>query len=89
MTGAICRVVLRGEVACVDGQVLVLPGYGMDLRELQPTQPKNVSLDINLSIFVNILKLIGWTVFRMWWVFFRRKPSTLKGAHCKINWYPI
>ncbi len=36
--GAVCRVVLRGEVAYVDGQVLVPPGYGMDLKEWPPKQ---------------------------------------------------
>ncbi|XP_076067925.1 carbamoyl-phosphate synthetase 2, aspartate transcarbamylase, and dihydroorotase rudimentary isoform X2 [Oratosquilla oratoria] len=36
VTGRVQRVVLRGEVAYVDGQVLVSPGYGEDVRELQP-----------------------------------------------------
>ncbi|OXA61290.1 CAD protein [Folsomia candida] len=31
--GAISRVVLRGEVAYVDGQVLVPPGFGIDLKD--------------------------------------------------------
>ena len=35
MKGCVCRVVLRGEVAYVDGQVLVPPGYGIDVREYQ------------------------------------------------------
>jgi len=39
--GAVCRVVLRGEVAYVDGQVLVPPGFGMDLKEM-PVKPVTV-----------------------------------------------
>ncbi|KAG8235693.1 hypothetical protein J437_LFUL014037 [Ladona fulva] len=33
--GAVHRVVLRGEVAFVDGQVLIKPGFGKDVREMQ------------------------------------------------------
>ena len=33
--GAVHRVVLRGEVAYIEGQVLVPPGYGQDIREQQ------------------------------------------------------
>ncbi|XP_012269304.2 CAD protein isoform X2 [Athalia rosae] len=33
--GSIHRVVLRGEVAYVEGQVLVNPGFGQDIREAQ------------------------------------------------------
>ncbi|XP_046468600.1 multifunctional protein r [Neodiprion pinetum] len=33
--GSVHRVVLRGEVAYVEGQVLVNPGFGQDVRELQ------------------------------------------------------
>lgn len=33
--GSVYRVVLRGEVAYVEGQVLVNPGFGQDVRELQ------------------------------------------------------
>uniref|UniRef100_A0A0C9QZV9 R_1 protein n=1 Tax=Fopius arisanus TaxID=64838 RepID=A0A0C9QZV9_9HYME len=36
--GSIHRVVLRGEVAYVEGQVLVSPGFGQDIRELQRNQ---------------------------------------------------
>jgi len=42
--GTICRVVLRGEVAYVDGQVLVQPGYGTDMREFQLTLPVQVKI---------------------------------------------
>lgn len=33
--GSVHRVVLRGEVAYVEGQVLVNPGFGQDIREVQ------------------------------------------------------
>ncbi|KZC10488.1 CAD protein [Dufourea novaeangliae] len=33
--GSVHRVVLRGEVAYVEGQILVPPGFGQDVRELQ------------------------------------------------------
>lgn len=33
--GAVHRVILRGEVAYVEGQVLVKPGYGQDVKEIQ------------------------------------------------------
>lgn len=33
--GSVHRVVLRGEVAYVEGQVLVNPGFGQDVREIQ------------------------------------------------------
>lgn len=33
--GSVHRVVLRGEVAYVEGQVLVNPGFGQDVREVQ------------------------------------------------------
>ncbi|XP_046400962.1 CAD protein [Ischnura elegans] len=42
--GAVHRVVLRGEVAYVDGQVLIAPGFGKDVREMQTkglAQPAN------------------------------------------------
>lgn len=47
MTGAICRVVLRGEVAYVDGQILVPPGFGTDMRELQLKEPVQVISRLN------------------------------------------
>lgn len=45
--GAVHRVVLRGEIAYVDGQVLVGPGYGQNVREwpLKNKQLINFSLD--------------------------------------------
>lgn len=33
--GSVHRVVLRGEVAYVEGQILVNPGFGQDMREVQ------------------------------------------------------
>lgn len=33
--GSVHRVVLRGEVAYVEGQVLVNPGFGQDIRDVQ------------------------------------------------------
>ncbi|KAG8535487.1 hypothetical protein GDO81_028455, partial [Engystomops pustulosus] len=50
LKGAVRRVVLRGEVAYIDGQVLVPAGYGQDVRKwspplvpaAQPTPPKEV-----------------------------------------------
>ncbi|CAG7719819.1 unnamed protein product [Allacma fusca] len=49
MKGSVCRVVLRGEVAYVDGQVLVPPGFGFDLRELQLRQPFQAPKDSHNS----------------------------------------
>lgn len=43
VTGRVQRVVLRGEVAYVDGQVLLPPGYGEDVRESQPLSPAAAS----------------------------------------------
>ena len=34
--GAVRRVVLRGEVVCIDGVVIAKPGYG---KHLMPTRP--------------------------------------------------
>lgn len=42
LKGAVSRVFLRGEVAYVDGQVLVSPGYGVDLREWNLRSANNV-----------------------------------------------
>ena len=39
VVGAVKSVVLRGEVAMVDGRVLAAPGSGRDVRELQPLLP--------------------------------------------------
>jgi len=33
--GSVHRVILRGEVAYVEGQVLVNPGFGQDIRDMQ------------------------------------------------------
>ncbi len=37
VTGRVKRVVLRGEVAYVDGQLLAQPGYGQDVRQWKKT----------------------------------------------------
>lgn len=48
--GCIQRVVLRGEVAYIDGQVLVPPGFGQDVRELQASkQPLLSALTSNIN----------------------------------------
>lgn len=39
VTGRVQRVVLRGEMAYVDGQVLLDPGFGEDVRETAPLTP--------------------------------------------------
>lgn len=33
--GSVHRVVLRGEIAYIEGQVLVNPGFGEDIRDIQ------------------------------------------------------
>ncbi|KOX80442.1 CAD protein [Melipona quadrifasciata] len=49
--GSVHRVVLRGEVAYVEGQVLVNPGFGQDIREVQAkikpqTIPNGLMVDV-------------------------------------------
>ncbi|CAL8100609.1 unnamed protein product [Orchesella dallaii] len=44
LKGAVSRVFLRGEVAYVDGKVLVQPGYGHDLREYNLRMAQNPAL---------------------------------------------
>lgn len=46
VTGRVQRVVLRGEVAYVDGQVLLAPGFGEDVRETQPLSPAAASATV-------------------------------------------
>lgn len=41
--GAVHRVVLRGQVVCIEGKVLAEPGYGCDLRV--PSMAKKVLAD--------------------------------------------
>ncbi|XP_066146242.1 multifunctional protein r isoform X2 [Euwallacea fornicatus] len=45
--GAVHRVVLRGEVAYVDGQVLVQPGFGQNVRDLDKRLFSNLSASLN------------------------------------------
>ncbi|XP_012282439.1 CAD protein [Orussus abietinus] len=50
--GCVHRVVLRGEVAYVEGQVLVNPGFGQDVRELQAKlkhQPGTHVMNVEVS----------------------------------------
>lgn len=51
--GSVHRVVLRGEVAYVEGQVLVNPGFGQDIREIQ-TKMKHPSIVYAPTIDVNV-----------------------------------
>lgn len=52
--GMVHRVVIRGEVAFVEGQVLANPGFGQDVREIQLKQKHQLlnsqtNVDVNLS----------------------------------------
>ncbi|KAJ8033298.1 CAD protein [Holothuria leucospilota] len=47
--GAVKRVVLRGEVAYIDGQVLAPPGFGQDVR----TKPDGIPFPAALSVQVS------------------------------------
>ena len=62
MFGAVSRVILRGEVVYVDGQVLVKPGYGLNTAEM-PTQKSAKDLTkpkhTNFSDIDSSTKLIG------------------------------
>ncbi|XP_076632293.1 carbamoyl-phosphate synthetase 2, aspartate transcarbamylase, and dihydroorotase rudimentary isoform X2 [Colletes latitarsis] len=44
--GSVHRVVLRGEVAYVEGQILVNPGFGQDIREMQAKMKHQTFLSI-------------------------------------------
>jgi hypothetical protein len=45
LKGAVHRVVLRGELAYLEGKVLVSPGYGQDVRKwAAPKAPKEISV---------------------------------------------
>jgi carbamoyl-phosphate synthase/aspartate carbamoyltransferase/dihydroorotase len=50
--GCVSRVVLRGEVAYVDGQVLVDPGFGVDLREAQSKPLARIKIFLYISSIV-------------------------------------
>ncbi|XP_052267533.1 CAD protein-like isoform X3 [Dreissena polymorpha] len=45
--GMVRRVVLRGEVAYIDGEVLARPGFGLDVRSMRPP-PAADQLSINI-----------------------------------------
>ncbi|XP_069989210.1 multifunctional protein CAD isoform X7 [Penaeus vannamei] len=51
VTGRVQRVVLRGEVAYVDGQVLLSPGFGEDIREAQPLTTASSSVTGGPPVF--------------------------------------
>ena len=44
VTGMVRRVILRGTVVCVDGEVLVPPGYGHDIRKNQSLQTEEITI---------------------------------------------
>jgi len=48
--GAVKRVVLRGEVAYVDGKVLVKPGFGQNLRDLPTPSARGTTQDTPTSL---------------------------------------
>ncbi|KAG8280068.1 hypothetical protein J6590_090542, partial [Homalodisca vitripennis] len=53
--GNVHRVVLRKEVAYVEGQVLVPPGYGQDVREWQPCKKSLLSaLSLGSSLDIHL-----------------------------------
>ncbi|KAJ8319882.1 hypothetical protein KUTeg_001469 [Tegillarca granosa] len=45
VTGQVRRVVLRGEVAYIDGEVLVKPGFGVDVKSYAPQSVRQTSSD--------------------------------------------
>lgn len=55
--GSVHRVVLRGEVAFIDGQVLVNPGFGQDLREVQANLTCQANIHPLPSVEVNTVPL--------------------------------
>ncbi|KAF0292102.1 CAD protein [Amphibalanus amphitrite] len=61
VAGAVKRVVLRGEVAMVDGRVLATPGSGRDVRELQPLLPPPPAVQPETVV-------MPWTEEREWHV---------------------
>ncbi|XP_015670306.1 CAD protein isoform X2 [Protobothrops mucrosquamatus] len=49
--GTVRRVILRGEVAYIDGQVLVSPGYGQDVRKWPCSTPERPHATVQTEIF--------------------------------------
>lgn len=58
--GSIHRVVLRGQVVCIEGKVLAEPGFGQDLRDASITRKilanagSQVSLNTPLTIQTDV-----------------------------------
>ncbi|XP_067677512.1 multifunctional protein CAD-like [Haliotis asinina] len=51
VVGAVRRVVLRGEVAYIDGDVLAAPGNGIDVKTIpQPATPKQATEQLSVHI---------------------------------------
>ncbi|XP_050534647.1 CAD protein [Daktulosphaira vitifoliae] len=50
--GSVHRVVLRGQVVCIEGKVLAQPGFGRDLRE--PTRLGKVLADAGSQVELNV-----------------------------------
>ncbi|NXK89198.1 PYR1 protein, partial [Formicarius rufipectus] len=55
--GTVRRVVLRGEVAYIDGQVLVPPGYGQDVKKW----PSGAVVPPHMAPAKDIVKVLGCT----------------------------
>eukprot|EP00057_Strongylocentrotus_purpuratus_P012618 XP_011667092.1 PREDICTED: CAD protein [Strongylocentrotus purpuratus] len=53
--GAVRRVVLRGELAYVDGQVVVEPGFGKDLRTMLEGVPTPAPLSVQVALNPQVL----------------------------------
>ncbi|ESO92555.1 hypothetical protein LOTGIDRAFT_190512 [Lottia gigantea] len=52
--GAVRRVVIRGETAFIDGEILIEPGYGQDIRTMvQPNQHLNIVEPPQLNIAIS------------------------------------
>lgn len=58
--GSVHRVVLRGQVVCIEGKVLAEPGFGQDLRDTLTTKKilanagSQVSLNAPLTIQTDV-----------------------------------
>ncbi|XP_064604486.1 multifunctional protein CAD-like isoform X2 [Liolophura sinensis] len=50
LCGQVKRVVLRGEVAYIDGEILINPGYGMDYHTISPTLTRTSSSVDQLTV---------------------------------------
>lgn len=50
VSGIVRRVVVRGEVAYIDGEVLVKPGFGMDVRSMPQPAPIQIPLPEQLTV---------------------------------------